>query len=188
MFGMVQEVSLTGGHPGSDVMVKPTAERYQHSEIREENKTFRVVNAVQSMYDAGDIGDDELAAADRWYREYVFASLGVMENPQSDGRVRERGDIHTWMIGRGQCSARMTQIRDMLGLCAHVRFEMLLAREMSFSAMARHLYPALSEGRARMKVSAQCALLLEQLAHVYEVISKKKHKKKSVNDKLSIDM
>ncbi|MFT8957326.1 MAG: hypothetical protein ABF917_06515 [Gluconobacter oxydans] len=179
MFNMVQDVSASGACGIPDVMVKPTAERYQHSDIREVANTFRVVNAVQSMYDAGDIGDDELAAADRWYREYVFASLGVVENPPSDGRVRERGDIHTWMMGRGQCSARITQIRDMLGLCAHVRLEMLLAREMSFSAMARHLYPALSEGRARMKVSAQCALLLEQLAHVYETMSRKKNRKKS---------
>ncbi|MBF0877412.1 hypothetical protein HKD21_11210 [Gluconobacter cerevisiae] len=188
MLDRIQEVSSLRGCGVTEIVVKPTAERYHHSEIREVGKTFRVVNAVQSMYDAGDIGDGELAAADRWYREYVFASLGVMENPSSDGRVRERGDIHTWMIGRGQCSARLTQIRDMLGLCAHVRLEMLLAREMSFSAMARHLYPALSEGRARMKVSAQCALLLEQLAHVYDVISQKKNKKKSVNDKLPIAM
>ncbi|WP_408874121.1 hypothetical protein [Gluconobacter roseus] len=176
---MVQDVSPSGACGMPDVVVKPTAERYQHSDIREVANTFRVVNAVQSMYDAGDIGDDELAAADRWYREYVFASLGVVENPPSDGRIRERGDIHTWMMGRGQCSARITQIRDMLGLCAHVRLEMLLAREMSFSAMARHLYPALSEGRARMKVSAQCALLLEQLAHVYETMSRNKSRKKS---------
>ncbi|MFB9916322.1 hypothetical protein [Gluconobacter kanchanaburiensis] len=162
----------------SDAVVRPTAERYGHSDIREVSNTFRVVNAVQSMYDAGDIGDDELSAADRWYREYVFASLGVIENSRSDGRVRERGDIHTWMMGRGECSARITRIRDMLGLCVHVRLEMLLAREMSFSAMARHLYPALSEGRARMKVSAQCALVLEQLAHVYEVLSQDKTRKK----------
>lgn len=179
MFNMVQDVSPSGVCGIPDVVVKPTAERYQHSDIREVANTFRVVNAVQSMYDAGDIGDDELAAADRWYREYVFASLGIVENPPSDGRIRERGDIHTWMMGRGQCSARITQIRDMLGLCAHVRLEMLLAREMSFSAMARHLYPALSEGRARMKVSAQCALLLEQLAHVYETMSRNKNRKKS---------
>ncbi|GBR46360.1 hypothetical protein GRO01_24730 [Gluconobacter roseus NBRC 3990] len=179
MLNMVQDVSVVGMCGMPNVVVKPTTERYRHSEIREVANTFRVVNAVQSMYDAGDIGDDELAAADRWYREYVFASLGVMENPPSDGRIRERGDIHTWMMGRGQCSARLTQIRDMLGLCAHVRLEMLLAREMSFSAMARHLYPALSEGRARMKVSAQCALLLEQLAHVYETMSRNKNRKKS---------
>lgn len=178
MFDMVQEVQTTGCGM-ANVVVRPTMERYRHSEIREVGNTFRVVNAVQSMYDAGDIGDDELAAADRWYREYVFASLGVVEDAPSDGRVRERGDIHTWMMGRGQCSALITQIRDMLGLCAHVRLEMLLAREMSFSAMARHLYPALSEGRARMKVSAQCALLLEQLAHVYETMSKNKNRKKS---------
>lgn len=179
MFNTVQDMSASAGLVMPGGVVRPTVERCQHSEIREVENTFRVVNAVQSMYDAGDIGDDELAAADRWYREYVFASLGVVEDVPSDGRVRERGDIHTWMIGRGKCSARITQIRDMLGLCAHVRLEMLLAREMSFSAMARHLYPALSEGRARMKVSAQCALLLEQLAHVYETMSKKKSGKKS---------
>lgn len=187
MFEMVREIPVAvAGLP--EGVVRPTGERYSHSEIRGVGNTFRVVNAVQSMYDAGDIGDDELAAADRWYREYVFASLGVVETPSSDGRVRERGDIHTWMMGRGQCSARITQIRDMLGLCAHVRLEMLLAREMSFSVMARHLYPALSEGRARMKVSAQCALLLEQLAHAYEVLSKKKNRKNLVNDKLPLDI
>ncbi|MBR0560347.1 hypothetical protein [Neokomagataea anthophila] len=145
----------------------PTKERRQHDVLREQKGVYRVVNTVQSMYDAHDIGDDELAAADRWYREYLFATTGVVEEVPSDGRFREKGDMHTWMLGRGKCSARISAIRDTLGLAAHVRLEMLLAREMTFSAMARHIYPGLSEGRARMKVSAQCSLVLEQLVHVY---------------------
>jgi len=43
----------------------------------------------------------------------------------------------------------------------------MLVEEKSFSAMARTLFPKLSEARARMKVSAQCALILEQLASYY---------------------
>lgn len=150
-----------------DVVVRPTAERRRHGVLCDSKGVCRVVNTVQSMYDSQDIGDDELAAADRWYREYLFATTGVVEEMPSDGRFREKGDMHTWMMGRGKCSARISAVREALGLAAHVRLEMLLAREMTFSAMARHIYPGLSEGRARMKVSAQCSLVLEQLVHVY---------------------
>lgn len=152
--------------------MQPTLERLQHQEFQDRNGVYRVVNTVQSMYDAGDIGDDEVSAADRWYREYLFATLGVVEERPSDGHFREKGDVHTWMLGRGKCSARISEIRETLGLCGHVRLEMLLAREMSFSAMARQLYPRISEGRGRMKVSAQCGLILEQLVHVYKKIKK----------------
>ncbi|WP_215751117.1 MULTISPECIES: hypothetical protein [unclassified Gluconobacter] len=169
MQALIQEVSpvVAAGH------MKPTPERLQHHEIVERNGVHRVVNTVHSMYEAGDIGDDEVSAADRWYREYLFATIGIVEEKPSDGRFREKGDVHTWMIGRGKCSVRIAEIRERLGLCGHVRLEMMLAREMSFSAMARHLYPGLSEGRARMKVSAQCALLLEQLSHAYESMKNK---------------
>ena len=168
MHGLIREVS----HCEKLGSVKPTLERLQHHEFQKRNGVSRVVNTVQSMYDAGDIGDDEVSVADRWYREYLFATLGVVEERPSDGRFREKGDVHTWMMGRGKCSARISEIREMLGLCGHVRLEMLLAREMSFSAMARQLYPGISEGRGRMKVSAQCGLLLEQLVHVYKNIKK----------------
>lgn len=130
-----------------------------------------MLHTVQSLYDAQDIGDEEIDAANRWYREYVFAKTGVVEN-RGERREREKGDVHTWMLGRGRCSARISQIQDQLGLCAHVRLEMMLAREMSFSAIARMIYPDVSEGRARMKVSAQCALVLEQLVHAYKGFNK----------------
>ncbi|WP_245642221.1 hypothetical protein [Neokomagataea thailandica] len=166
-----------GGRPLDEAMMAPTKERHQHNALHEKKGVYRVVNTVQSMYDAQDIGDDELAAADRWYREYLFATMGVVEEVPSDGRFREKGDMHTWMLGRGKCSARISAIRDALGLAVHVRLEMLLAREMTFSAMARYIYPGLSEGRARMKVSAQCALVLEQLVHAYENLKCMNNKK-----------
>ncbi|GLQ68912.1 hypothetical protein [Gluconobacter albidus] len=127
------------------------------------------LHTLQSLYDAQDIGDEEIAAANRWYREYIFANTGVVDDRPDDWE-REKGDVHTWMLGRGRCSARISQIRDQLGLCAHLRLEMMLAREMSFSAIARMIYPDVSEGRARMKVSAQCALILEQLVCAYRNI------------------
>ncbi|MBS1029479.1 hypothetical protein [Gluconobacter albidus] len=129
------------------------------------------LHTVQSLYDAQDISDEEIDAANRWYREYIFATVGIVEG-QDEGREREKGNVHTWMLSRGRCSARISQIHDQLGLCSHVRLEMMLAREMSFSAMARMIYPDVSEGRARMKVSAQCALVLEQLVHVYKKLNK----------------
>ncbi|QDH16795.1 hypothetical protein [Swingsia samuiensis] len=163
---MVQEIMVEGA-------IYPTPERYQHSDFKTVNGVIRIVNTVQSMYDSGDIGDDEVNAADRWYREYLFATAGIVEQRPSDGRFKEKGDIHTWMLGRGKSSVRISDIREQFGLCTHVRLEMMLAREMSFSAMARYLYPAISAGRGRMKVSAQSALILEQLASFYKKQTKK---------------
>ncbi|GEM17961.1 hypothetical protein NBRC3293_2458 [Gluconobacter oxydans NBRC 3293] len=120
---------------------------------------------MQALFDAEDIGSDEVNASNRWFREFVFATQGVTEGERK--ATEEKGDIHTWMLSRGKCSARISEIKERLGLCAHLRLEMMLARGMSFSQMARMLYPDISDGRGRMKVSAQCALVLEQLAHVY---------------------
>lgn len=123
------------------------------------------IPTVQALFEAEDIGDDEVRASARWFREFVFATQGITEGERKT--TGEKGDIHTWMLSRGKCSARISDIKERLGLCAHLRLEMMLARGMSFSQMARMLYPDISDSRGRMKVSAQCALVLEQLVHVY---------------------
>ncbi|MCP1275051.1 hypothetical protein NKW43_15445 [Gluconobacter albidus] len=123
------------------------------------------IPTVQALFGAEDIGDEEVRASNRWFREFVFATQGITEGDRKT--TEEKGDIHTWMLSRGKCSARITEIKERLGLCAHLRLEMMLARSMSFSQMARMLYPDISDARGRMKVSAQCTLVLEQLVHVY---------------------
>ncbi|MBS1091066.1 hypothetical protein JK208_05525 [Gluconobacter sp. Dm-74] len=123
------------------------------------------IQTVQALFEAQDIGSDEVRASNRWYREFIFATQGITEGDRKT--TEEKGNVHTWMLSRGKCSARIADIKERLGLCAHIRLEMMLARGMSFSQMARMLYPGISESRSRMKVSAQCALVLEQLAHVY---------------------
>lgn len=181
MQGMMMDAAAScAPMPCAPAACGPTGERLRHGEMEERGGVWRVVNTVQSMLDAGDVGEEEVSAADRWYREYVFATLGTVESAASDSRFREKGDVHTWMLGRGKCAARLSAIRDALGLCGHIRLEMMLAREMSFSAMARCLYPGLSEGRARMKVSAQCALVLEQLAHLYVKIRKEEKNSRGI--------
>ncbi|AOX17724.1 hypothetical protein [Kozakia baliensis] len=147
--------------------MRPTPERLRRDNFQNEGDALRVVSTVQALYDAQDIGDDEKAAAERWRREHLFATLGVVDGPVRVGVTDEKGDVHTWMLSRGKCAERLSRLKDTLGLGAQVRLEMMLAREMSFSAMARLLYPSLSEARARMKVSAQCSFLLEQLVNFY---------------------
>ncbi|WP_256887513.1 hypothetical protein [Acidomonas methanolica] len=150
-----------------DAVMEPTPERLARDGFRRVGATHRVLGTVQVLREAGDIGDEEVAAAERWSREYVLASLGVVDRPAAPRPDALKGDVHSWMLNRGKCAARLSRIRETLGLAAHVRLEMMLGREMSFSAMARCLYPDLSEARARMKVSAQSAFLLEMLAHFY---------------------
>jgi len=124
---------------------------------------------VQSLYDAGEIGADALNAAAWWYADYIFSTVGHLDLMRDAlPENYEPGDIHTFAISRGHAGARISRVRDRLGFCAHVRLEMMLAREMSFSAMGRSLFPNLSDGLRRKKVAAQCSLVLEQLALSYQ--------------------
>lgn len=160
------------GELATEEVVLPTPERRRRDRFRVAGAAVQVVNTVLVLRDAGDIGDEEVAAAERWSREYVFSALGVVDQPSPVTPGALKGDVHTWMLNRGKCAERLRRIRETLGLTAHVRLEMMLGREMSFSTMAAFLYPDLSEARARMKVSAQCALLLEMLAHFYKINKK----------------
>jgi len=126
-------------------------------------------NTVKALYDAGDIGADALNAAQWWYADYIFSTVGhldLMQECLPENYLR--GDVHTYAISRGHAGARISRVRERLGFCAHVRLELMLAREMSFSAMAGHLFPDLASSTARMKIASQCSLVLEQLAASYQ--------------------
>lgn len=120
---------------------------------------------VQGLLQAGDITQEAADAAERWCRNYVFGYFDYLEhtNPAPQGQS-VRHDAVSWQMVRAQAMARITTVRDALGLCAHQRLRMMLVDDLSFRAMGEALFPAISSSSAQRKIAAQCALVLEQLA------------------------
>lgn len=144
----------------------PTAERMKRNRFRREGEALRLWSTVRWLYDAGDIGDDEVTAAQRWRAEFDYAENGIVV-AAINGPPVEKGDIHTWMLGRGKCAARLRHLRQILGASLYSRIDMMLVRDMSFPDMARLIYPECVRAQARTKTAAQCALALERLSEYY---------------------
>lgn len=151
------------------LVLGPTPERMAKSDYDTIGRDRRKSDTVKALSRSGDIGNEAVEAAGRWYVDYIMAAHGyqdcMKEMLPSD---YERGNVHTYAISRGKSGARIALIRERLGLCAHTRLELMLAQELSFSAMARILFPKMgATATARTKVSAQCAIVLEALAATY---------------------
>ncbi|MBS0990174.1 hypothetical protein JK182_16255 [Acetobacter okinawensis] len=132
------------------------------------NAPLRVLGTVQALLTARDITQDAANAAERWYRDWVFASVGHIEYaPGHTANNLTRHDDVSWQMTRAHAAGRLSDVRHALGLCAQVRLKLMLVDELSFMQMGRVLFPHLSDARSRLKVSAQCAMLLEQLEGFY---------------------
>ncbi|MCE2563365.1 hypothetical protein [Komagataeibacter sp. FNDCF1] len=152
-----------------------TPERQRRSEWTLQHGAPRVRTTVQSLLNAGDIDQSAADAAERWYRDFVFGYYGYVEfAPQHEINTLTRHDEVSWIVVRAHAKARITDIRDALGMCAHIRLRMMIAEEKTFSDMGKFFYPGTTESVGRRKVSAQCALVLEQLSDYYERQGKKK--------------
>ncbi|GBQ06958.1 hypothetical protein [Saccharibacter floricola] len=147
---------------------KPTKERIAKDDYETFGKKRLKLNTVKALHRAGDIGGEEVTAARRWLEDFVFADYGYADYTQEPlDKDYIRGNLHTFTISRSHASARIGEVQDVLGLCAHIRLKMLLVDELSFSAMGRELYPQKGKTEANAHARAQCALLLEQLAGFY---------------------
>ena len=138
---------------------------------------FRVVEGVlrlhaplAALHRSGEIGDVHVAAANRWYRDYVLGVEGARD-PEA-GRSGKARDFHAGMLARVAACARHRGVRDALGLCAEIRLRLFLSDELSFSSIAEKLMPRDVNGRK--KVAAQLSFLLEQLAEHYENIDRER--------------
>nr|WP_298796216.1 hypothetical protein [uncultured Acetobacter sp.] len=142
----------------------PTSERRARSEFVG-TAPPRVLRTVQALLLAGDITQPAADAAERWYRDYVFGYCDYVEfSDQHLTSTLTRHDAVSWQLVRARAMARVTAVREALGLCAHQRLRMLLVDELSFRAMGEALFPTISASSSQRKIAAQCALLLEQLA------------------------
>nr|WP_321986666.1 hypothetical protein [uncultured Lichenicoccus sp.] len=123
----------------------------------------RLTGPVAALLRAGDIEGHHVAAADRWYRDYVLGVEGARDpEATSTGRAP---DIHAGMLSRVAACGRHRDVGEALGLCAEVRLRLLLIEELSFSAIAARLMP--KDVNGRKKIAAQMIFLLEQLAEHY---------------------
>ncbi|PYD63548.1 hypothetical protein [Gluconacetobacter entanii] len=152
-----------------DTVVTP--ERQRRSEWVTKGGVPRVRTTVQALLNAGDIDQGAADAAERWYRDFVFGHYGYVEfAPDHENDTCTRHDSVSWQVVRAKAVGRIADVRDALGMCAHHRLRLMLVEEKSFSAMGPALYPRLSPSVSRGRVSAQCALILEQLADFYEKV------------------
>lgn len=162
----------TAGFLSAQGAYGPTPERMEKSVFVADNSLpdapLRALGTVQALLNARDITQDAANAAERWYRDWVFAYVGHIEYPTNHtANTLTRHDDVSWQMTRAHAAGRLADMRAALGLCAQVRLKLMLVDELSFMQMGRVLFPHLSDARARLKVSAQCALLLEQLDGFY---------------------
>ena len=125
---------------------------------------LRLHGPLAALHRSGEIGDVHVAAANRWYRDYVLGVEGARDpDAARSGKAR---DFHAGMLARVAACGRHRGVRNALGLCAEIRLRLFLADELSFSSIAEKLMPRDVNGRK--KVAAQLSFLLEQLAEHYE--------------------
>ena len=132
----------------------------------------RITGPLLALLRAGDIEGHHVAAADRWYRDYVLGVEGARDpEATSTGRAP---DVHAGMLSRVAACTRHRNVSEALGLCAEVRLKLLLIEELSFSAMASKLMP--KDVNGRKKIAAQMIFLLEQLAEHFAKLDNGRHR------------
>ena len=145
----------------------PTDERRQHDTITNSSPP-RVRQTIQSLLNNGDITQDAANASERWHRDYVFGYHGYAEYPENYiPECNGRHDEVSWACVRANACGRIIDIRRALGMCSHIRLEMLIVKNMSFREMGTELFPSINKVTAGQKTSTQCCLLLEQLHNFY---------------------
>ncbi len=148
---------------------RTTLERLRKgSDFHVVDRVQRLCGPLSALRRAGDIEDNHVAAADRWYRDYVIGVEGARD-PDSV-RTGKARDFHAGMLSRVAACARHRSVREALGFCTEVRLRLLLVDELSFSTIASKLMP--HDVNGRKKVAAQMVFLLEQLAEHYDAHDK----------------
>ena len=139
-------------------------ERLRHAtEISVVDGVQQIVGALASLRRSGEIDDCHVAAANRWYRDWVMGVEGASD--PSTRRSGQAADAHARMLTRVAACARCTEVRRCLGAIAENRLRMIVLDELSFSEVGRRLMPG--DVNSRKKVAAQTVLLLDMLAEHY---------------------
>ncbi|NLI26776.1 MAG: hypothetical protein GX413_05225 [Acetobacter sp.] len=153
--------------------MSPTPERAEKG-IFSKGRPVREKTVVDSMLQSGDIEQREADAADRWFRIWTFAYEGYREFPEGHTPNSEiKHDDLSWLMTRADAAGMLVDVRTTLGLCTEVRLKAMVVEKLTFRVMAKRWFPSVSDALGRKKACAQCALVLEQLAELYEAQRKK---------------
>lgn len=135
-------------------------------------------DTLRKLQDSNDIDAEAVEFAWRYIADYdhsVNDYLDIAQDPLP--REAERGDVHTWALARGKAGERISLVRELLGVCAHARLQMMLGEGMSFAAMGVRLFPGAGLETYRKKTSHQCAMILMMLPSAYrQAIRKQKER------------
>ena len=160
--------------------LRTTPERLRKgSDFHVIDRVQRLCGPLSALRRAGDIEENHIAAAERWYRDYVLGVEGARD-PDSvrSGKAR---DFHAGMLARVAACTRYRDVRKALGVCTEVRLRLLLVDELSFSAIAVKLMP--KDVNGRKKIAAQMVFLLEQLAEHYDAHDKARGSERSLDNR-----
>ena len=162
----------------TEISVDQYLEQRATPERLRKGSDFRVFEGIQrlsgplsALHRSGDIEGCHVAAANRWYRDYVLGVEGARD-PEGK-RSGKAGDVHSAMLSRIAACGRHRGVREALGFCAELRLRLLRVEELTFSAIAEKLMP--KDVNGRKKIGAQMIFLLEQLAEHYDLVDKQQH-------------
>ena len=137
-----------------------------------DGRAQRLAGPMLALQRAGDIQDSHVAAAERWYRDYVLGVEGARD-PEA-GHTGNAPDVHAAMLSRVAACTRHRNVQSALGWCGEIRLRLLLVDELSFSNIATKLMPKNVNGRK--KIAAQMVFLLEQLVELYDQIDQARNR------------
>jgi hypothetical protein len=127
----------------------------------------QMVRGIDRLRTCGDIGDAEVVAADRFYRDYVYGVVGARDPEQ---RSQGGGDAHTTAMARARAVAAYNEVVRRLDPRLLDRLHRFVVDENSISAMAEHYLPNRASTSARLNIGGQLATALMELAYIYTQI------------------
>jgi hypothetical protein len=148
-------------------------ERWTHGQDQAEmvmrRMATRVCSGVDLLRRAGEIGDAEEIAAERFYVDYVCGVLGVRETES----IGDSGsaDFHTAQLAQCAAVTRHRAIADVIGIGMTMWLVGFIVDDLSFTALAARFMPGRSDGRRDIR--ARMTTLLMLLPGLYATIDRK---------------
>jgi hypothetical protein len=150
-------------------------QRWQHGQDLEAGVAPRmptsVASSVQLLRRANAIGDAEVEAARRFWRDYVFGVEGVRD-PQEGGRPSGVSDAHNAQVARAEAIGRHREITEVIGAKMTAWLISLVVLDLSFAAMQREYMPGPLAGRTEMR--GRMTAVLQLLSRLYAAIDRRR--------------